>query len=210
MVYTANWGIIWYLPLIKGTRKLHWFLAPASGTSGKKIFPGSLTVRPWKCVTPKEKEVVFQPIIFQRKTHCQTSGVYLMEKSVVVWQGQKSKPDLYCLAPHFVLSTPPPTTKENTTTQQFRFERLEESGFWLQKYQGYIQFWLCLLIQFPIGSIKPVYFAHIYLIVYRKINRLHRSFDGILWDFQIHLERNYWPTCYMVWLFRSSPRKTSH
>ena len=24
MVYTANWGIIWYLPPIKGTRKLHW------------------------------------------------------------------------------------------------------------------------------------------------------------------------------------------
>ena len=23
MVYTANWGIIWYLPPIKGTRKLH-------------------------------------------------------------------------------------------------------------------------------------------------------------------------------------------
>ena len=24
MVYTANWEIIWYLPPIKGTRKLHW------------------------------------------------------------------------------------------------------------------------------------------------------------------------------------------
>ena len=23
VVYTANWGIIWYLPPIKGTRKLH-------------------------------------------------------------------------------------------------------------------------------------------------------------------------------------------
>ena len=27
MVYTANWGIIWSLPPIKGTRKLHWFIA---------------------------------------------------------------------------------------------------------------------------------------------------------------------------------------
>ena len=26
MVYTANWGIIWYLPPIEGTRKLHWFV----------------------------------------------------------------------------------------------------------------------------------------------------------------------------------------
>ena len=25
MIYTANWGIIWYLPPVKGTRKLHWF-----------------------------------------------------------------------------------------------------------------------------------------------------------------------------------------
>ena len=24
MVYTVNWGITWYLPPIKGTRKLHW------------------------------------------------------------------------------------------------------------------------------------------------------------------------------------------
>ena len=24
MVYTANWVIIWYLPPIQGTRKLHW------------------------------------------------------------------------------------------------------------------------------------------------------------------------------------------
>jgi len=24
VVYTANWGIIWYLPPVKGTRKLHW------------------------------------------------------------------------------------------------------------------------------------------------------------------------------------------
>ena len=26
LVYTANWGIIWYLPPIKGTRKLHWMV----------------------------------------------------------------------------------------------------------------------------------------------------------------------------------------
>ena len=26
-IFPANWGIIWYLPPIKGTRKLHWFKA---------------------------------------------------------------------------------------------------------------------------------------------------------------------------------------
>ena len=30
MVYTANWGIIWYLPPIKGTRKLYWLIPPSN------------------------------------------------------------------------------------------------------------------------------------------------------------------------------------
>jgi len=37
VVYTANWGIIWYLPPIKGTRKLHWLLACFPSCWKKKL-----------------------------------------------------------------------------------------------------------------------------------------------------------------------------